>query len=110
MIACKTLLQPDGAPSLTTCLVTPQNLATIDRNHTKVPTCKPKPPIRTLVPTFAGLPSQFPDEAIEVPEAWTRNDRMSKPTKVRVMRCAGIKKMRCLVGGSTARIRRPMRR
>jgi hypothetical protein len=50
------------------------------------------------------------DEEMEVPDAWTKKDRMSKPTKVFVMRCAGMRKMRCRVGGRTARIRRPMRR
>lgn len=110
-IAFNTTFQPPGASLLTLpSLVTPQNLIVILRNQANVPICSPRPPINTFVPTSACFPCQEEPPAMPEPLHWIKKERMSKRTKVRVMRWAGMRKMVCLCEGRTAWIRRPMRR
>lgn len=73
--------------------------------------CSASPPIRILTPTLAVGPTHSTDDATPDPAACTKKVRTSLDTNTRVSSRAGMPKTLWPVeGGSTARMRRPMRR
>lgn len=94
-MTCKTFRHPFGASGFVYCLALFPNAQMITRKNTNVRTCVHSPAIKTSVPILALLPCQFPEDAIPEPDAWIKNEAISQPTKVLVMRLALMPSIRC---------------
>jgi hypothetical protein len=81
-----------------------------NRKTIMVASCEARPAMRTLMPTSFVFPSQLLDDAMPDPEACTRKETMSMPTKILVILVGESPKSFWWLSGRTARAMRPRRR